>query len=238
MTSKCKFCGQEVPEGRQFCSMSCRNKEIARGMRARTGMQICLQCGKEFYRHPSDIKRGSVKYCSRPCANVYIKEHGRPDKKVVSKVCKNCGKDFTIPECWLKKFKNAGQFCSRDCYNETQRTRGGAFGGAKKATRGKGNGVYTDSHGYVHEYDPVRHKFVRQHRLVMERMLGRPLEKWEKVHHKLGKRHENEPENLELLIGAHFAGIRIRDFYAKDLERLALENFKLKHELQGLRQQP
>ena len=55
--------------------------------------------------------------------------------------------------------------------------------------------------------------------------------------HKLGKRHENEPENLELLIGAHFAGVRVRDFYARDLERLALENWKFKQELQELRQQ-
>ncbi len=201
-------------------------------------MQTCLHCGKEFYRHPSDIKRGSVKYCSRPCANAYIKERGRPDKKVASKVCKNCGKDFTIPECWLKKFKNAGQYCSRECWHETQRANGGTHGGRKRAGWGQGAGVFTDSHGYVHEYDPQRQRYVRQHRLVMERMLGRPLEKWESVHHKNSKRAENGPENLELVIGSHFSGKRLRDVYARDLERLALENFKLKQELQGLRQQP
>ena len=199
-------------------------------------MQTCIQCSKEFYRCPSEIKRG-VKYCSRPCANAYIKEHGRPDKKVVNKVCKNCGKDFTIPQSWLTKFKNAGQYCSRDCWNEVQRAKGGTFGGAKRAEWGNGSGVFTDAHGYVHEYDPVRHKFVRQHRLVMERMLGRPLEKWESVHHKNGKRTENGPENLELVIGSHFSGKRIRDVYARDLERLALENLKLKQELQELRKQ-
>ena len=121
------------------------------------------------------------------------------------------------------------------CVHEYRR-KNNCFFGTK--TRGNGSGVFTDAHGYVHEYDPQRQKYVRQHRLVMERMLGRPLEKWESVHHKNGKRTENGPENLELVIGSHFSGKRLRDVYARDLERLALENLKLKQELQGLRQQP
>jgi predicted nucleic acid-binding Zn ribbon protein len=233
MPNKCRFCGQEIPEGRQFCSMSCRNKAISQKIRDKTGYQTCLQCGKKFYRHPSEIAKGRVTYCSKPCMDAYLKEHGRPDKKVVSKVCKNCGKEFTIPHCWLKKTVNAGQFCSRECVHEYRRKNNSFFG---IKTRGEGSGVFTDSHGYVHEYDPQRQKFVRQHRLVMERMLGRPLEKWESVHHKNGKRAENDPKNLELVIGNHFSGKRVRDVYARDLERLALENLKLKKELQRLRE--
>ena len=236
MPNQCRFCGQEIPEGRQYCSMSCRNKATAQKIRDKTGYQTCPQCGKKFYRHPSEIARGRITYCSKPCMVAYIKEHGRPDKKVARKVCKHCGKEFTIPNCWLKKFKNAGQYCSRDCYNEFQREQGGAFGGSKRAAWGEGQGVFTDSHGYVHEYDPQRQKYIRQHRLVMERMLGRPLEKWESVHHRNGKRAENGPENLELVIGNHFSGKRVRDVYARDLERLALENLKLKQELQRLRE--
>ena len=251
MSNTCNFCGKEAKEGWVFCSMGCRNK--ANGLKKRLTKDVfaCLQCGKEYGRLPSQIAKGNVKFCSRTCYNVYQKEHGKPNKKVVALVCKHCGKDFVIPQCWLNKGRSTGQYCSRECWHEVQRARGGAFGGSKKAEWGNGIGIFTDPQGYIHEYDPNRHKFIRQHRLVMEKMLGRPLEKGESVHHKNGKRDDNRPKNLELIVGSHFTGKRVKDLVGEhvqdqdgkgegkyllaEIKRLAAEVKKMQQEIQELR---
>lgn len=43
-----------------------------------------------------------------------------------------------------------------------------------------------------------RHNYVREHRLVMEKTIGRYLDPREVVHHKDGNKLNNSPENLEL----------------------------------------
>ena len=53
-----------------------------------------------------------------------------------------------------------------------------------------------------------------EHRVVMERMLGRPLYDGESVHHKNGIKDDNRPENLELWVTFQPYGQRPEDLLA------------------------
>lgn len=83
-------------------------------------------------------------------------------------------------------------------------------------------GPYSDGSGYVDRNgyrilqrpghpNARKRGDISEHTLVMSEMLGRPLRKNERVHHKNGKRDDNRPENLELWIHHHPSGQRVRD---------------------------
>lgn len=73
-----------------------------------------------------------------------------------------------------------------------------------------------DGAGYIARTVRVGRKRVtqREHRTVMELLLGRKLVKGENVHHRNGVRHDNLPGNLELWVTAQPAGQRPEELLA------------------------
>ena len=75
-----------------------------------------------------------------------------------------------------------------------------------KAQHGEGS---IDEHGYRRVW--ANGQVVKEHRLVMEQALGRPLSDDENVHHINGDRADNRLENLEIWNTSQPAGQRVPD---------------------------
>lgn len=87
----------------------------------------------------------------------------------------------------------------------------GETGGPIRPKAKNGERRYVDPrNGYVYISGGVG-RADAEHRVVMARILGRPLHKWENVHHVNGIRDDNRPENLELWVKPQPTGQRAID---------------------------
>lgn len=128
------------------------------------------------------------------------------------KICPVCKNEF-------ETYDKRNVCCSWKCRNSKMSTnyKGKKFTAEHKKNisknhhnvSGKNNpkwkgGKRNNGHGYIWIYCPdhpykTKHNNVLEHRLVMEKHLGRYLSPTEIVHHKNGIKNDNRIENLELL---------------------------------------
>jgi len=134
-------------------------------------------------------------------------------KKATYAYCKYCKKKFRISPSHIKKYN----FCSYRCHGKyrklhpltTQFQKGHKINlGRYKVSNWKG-GRYKNNQGYIvvlRKHPAKKENYILEHRLVMEKILGRPLKSWEIVHHKNAIRDDNRPKNLQLLLRKNHSG--------------------------------
>lgn len=127
----------------------------------------------------------------------------------------------TCPWCTKKFLKSAYDleqtFCSRKCGIQSS-IASGSRGDQKGEMATNWKGGRRIARGYVLVYAPDHptrkgkiKPYVFEHRLVMEKRLGRLLRDDEHVHHKDGVRSNNQDSNLELWTKSHPHGQRAED---------------------------
>jgi hypothetical protein len=161
--------------------------------------KICAHCKSVFTpNHRLGQKRiAKMQFCSRDCTN-------KSRRIVFERNCASCGTLFTPSN-------NRGKYCTKTC--------------AASAHKGpKGTKNKPEKYRRITGKDGTRQL---EHRVVMEKILGRPLEPGENVHHKNGNRLDNNPANLELWYRGQPAGQRVDDLIA----------YVVKHHSSKLRQQ-
>ena len=129
-----------------------------------------------------------------------------PRKSYPFGTCKHCGGSFEyrkIVKSGYRKGMSSGlrmnqRYCSTSCANFAR----------MEPPKGY---VHHTGYRYFTIAGAKHGKTIAEHRMVMKKMLGRPLTKHETVHHKNGDRLDNRPENLELWASRHGRGQRASD---------------------------
>lgn len=191
---------------RKVCSKICLNTyqskfqvgENANNWKGGLVNKRCAICNNTFSGYPSVMRDRKV--CSKECYRIY-KSRFHTGKKApnwsggnIKKTCEICYKSFFVN----KSIKDKRRFCSKECDGKYR----SIYNIGEKSPRYK-KGFYINARGYKvilmpnHPYCP-KTGYISEHRLVMEKHIGRYLRKEEVIHHINGIRTDNRIENLKL----------------------------------------
>lgn len=149
----------------------------------------CRDCGCETEK----VSRNKIR-----CVTCLAKKRG------IDPNCRSCRKPLSRRRIAAILPSAGSGYCNHKCYRPHQQHPTGQDSKSWRGGRGK----------HVNGYVTVRQgkKTVLEHRLVMERHIGRALHSWETVHYINGRRDDNRIENLELWASRHGPGQRATDF--------------------------
>ena len=150
---------------------------------------ICKTCKNIFYRFRLDFKTDTGQYCSWQCHTTNLR-NGQ------YYACFNCKK----PVYKSKSHRYKRIFCSNKCFWK--------YNIGEKCHNFK-RGYFLNSRGY-YTYK-INGKYFFQHRLIMQKHLGRKLKRSEIVHHINRIKTDNRIENLEVMTASEHQKIHVKN---------------------------
>lgn len=184
-------------------SVSTIRRKIAKGSK----LFICGSCSTCQGRKPRPL---SPEELPEPMRRLFMFDRqwqeGENGKLMILRTCESCKSEYAVTASNIRSNLRRGRRL---------------LGWCRHCRDGKPNplvfktGKYQDTSGYVRVWVGKLKRYVPEHRLVMQEIVGRELESHEDVHHRNGVRNDNRPENLELwTLRHHPSGVRVSDLIA------------------------
>ena len=141
--------------------------------------------------------------------------------KIISK-CRFCKKEILIYPNRIKRIKSKDKFifCSHKCKGKWQTK----YLLSEKHPSWKG-GKWIDKLGYIYvsarnHPNKVHNGYIFEHRLVVEKKIGRYLRQDEHIHHLNGIKDDNRPENLAITNNKDHDRMSVRHALQKRIREL------------------